>query len=503
MSGAEPPQGASQAPSGGSAAAKPQASGATIRAARLLLWTADALLIAIGVFCALLLIVRFVVFPQIESHRADIVAVLSNRLGESVEIDAIATGWDGWNPKLSIRGLRIRDRANPDEPLLDLPRVDLIVAWTSLPLLDFRLRELVVDGPKLSIRRDAGGRLRIAGMTIDTQRPSEDALLGDWLLRQREIIVSNALITWDDELRKAPQLVLDQVQFRLEHSFGHHRFGLTGMPPSELASPVDLRGDVVDLASTDWQKADGHFYLRLDYADVAAWREYLSLPLPVDSGKGALRLWLELESGEPRDLTADLVLAEVRTQLADDLPPLELTRVSGRAGWKHDGGRREIYTKALAFEAMDGTTLSPTDFTFLHDDAADGRTAVGKLTFARLELAPLTRLAAHLPLPQGVRRDLARYAPRGTLNLGWRHRASAAAVVAGGAAVLGGRRRATLGALAAFLWLNRDFYRLLARRRGPGQALVGIALHAAHHLVGAAAVPAGALAFAARRTRRP
>jgi uncharacterized protein (TIGR02099 family) len=376
-------------------------------------------LIAIGVFCALLLIIRFVVFPQVESHRAEIVAALSSRLGESVEIDAIGTGWDGWNPKLSIRGLRIRDRANPgDEPLLDLPRVDLIVAWTSLPLLEFRLRELVVDGPKLSIRRDASGHLRVAGMTIDSERSTQDALVGDWLLRQREIVVSNALITWDDELRKAPQLVLDQVQFRLQHRFGHHRFGLTGMPPSELASPVDFRGDVVGLAPSDWQKAGGNFYLRLDYADVAAWREYLSLPLPVDSGKGALRLWLEVDHGQPRDVTADLVLADVRTQLGDGLPPLELVRLSGRAGWKHDAGRHDIYTKGLAFEAMDGTTLAPTDFTFVHDDAADGRPASGKLAFVRLELAPLTKLAAHLPLPQSVRRDLARYAPRGTLNDG-------------------------------------------------------------------------------------
>jgi len=390
-----------------------------LRAAKLLLLVADAVLIAVGVFCALLLIVRFIVFPQVESRRAEIVAVLSERLGEPVEIDAIGTGWDGWNPKLSIRGLRIREHAGgSDEPLLDLPRVDLIVAWTSLPLLEFRLRELVVDGPKLSIRRDAGGRLRIAGLAIDATRQNNEAIVGDWLLRQREIVVSNALITWDDEMRKAPQLVLDQVQFRLERSFGHHRFGLTGMPPAELASPVDFRGDVVGLAPADWQKAGGRFYLQLDYADVAAWREYLSLPLPVDSGKGALRLWMEVAKGEPRDLTADLVLVDVRTQLADDLPPLELARVSGRVGWKHDAGRHELYTKALAFEALDRTTLSPTDFTFMHDEAADGRPAAGKLTFTRLELGPLTALAAHLPLPQGVRHDLARYAPRGTLNDG-------------------------------------------------------------------------------------
>src|SRR5205823_12817044 len=118
-----------------------------------------------------------------------------------------------------------------------------------------------------------------------------------------------------------------------------------GMPPSELASPVDFRGDVVGLAPSDWQKAGGRFYLRLDYADVAALREYLSLRLPVDSGKGALRLWMELADGQPRDLNADLVLADVQTRLADDLPPLELKRLSGRAFFFNDAAPPEIYTK--------------------------------------------------------------------------------------------------------------------------------------------------------------
>ena len=128
-----------------------------MRAARLLLWTADALLIAVGVFCALLLTVRFVVFPQVESRRAQIVAALSSRLGEPVEIDAIDTGWDGWNPKLSIRGFKVGDAAHP---VLDLPRVDMVIAWTSLPLLDVRLKELALQGPRLALRRDAAGRRR-------------------------------------------------------------------------------------------------------------------------------------------------------------------------------------------------------------------------------------------------------------------------------------------------------------------------------------------------------
>ena len=390
-----------------------------LRAVRLQRLAGTIVLCAVGLFFAVLLVARFIVFPAVESHRADIAAALSQRVGQPVEIDAIATGWDGWNPKLSIRGLRFRDRADASaEPLLDLPRVDLIVSWTSLPLFEFRLRELAIDEPRLAIRRDGSGRIRVAGIAIDPDRHADDPAPTDWLLRQRVIVVRNALITWDDELRHAPQLVLDQVQFRLEHSFGHHRFGLTGTPPAELAAPVDLRGDVVGLVPSDFEKVEGHFYLRLDYADVAAWREWLTLPLPVESGKGALRLWTEMAQGQPREVTADFALSDVDTRLAADLPALELDDLSGRIGWKHVGGHREIFTKALRFRASDGTQLTPTDFTFVHDDATATRPAEGKLSFARLDLAPLTAVAADLPLPDGVRRDLARFAPRGTLKDG-------------------------------------------------------------------------------------
>ncbi|MGH2820631.1 MAG: hypothetical protein ACRDJ5_08260, partial [Actinomycetota bacterium] len=44
--------------------------------------------------------------------------------------------------------------------------------------------------------------------------------------------------------------------------------------------------------------------------------------------------------------------------------------------------------------------------------------------------------------------------------------------------------------------LNRPFYGLLLQRRGPLQATTGVALHALHHAVSAAAVPAGLLAEA-------
>jgi hypothetical protein len=53
--------------------------------------------------------------------------------------------------------------------------------------------------------------------------------------------------------------------------------------------------------------------------------------------------------------------------------------------------------------------------------------------------------------------------------------------------------------VSVLLGLNRDFYALLARRRGLGEAAVGVGLHAVHHLTAVAAVPAGVLVHACER----
>jgi GT2 family glycosyltransferase len=82
------------------------------------------------------------------------------------------------------------------------------------------------------------------------------------------------------------------------------------------------------------------------------------------------------------------------------------------------------------------------------------------------------------------------------LNLGWRHRLSAAACTVGTLAVLARHPRAATASVLVLLGLNRDFYALLARRRGFGEAAIGVGLHAVHHLTAVAAVPVGVLAHA-------
>jgi len=372
-----------------------------------------------ALFALALLTVRFIVFPRIDTYRDTLMATLSAQLGQPVEIASLATGWDGWNPKLVIGGLRVRDRARASGvPLLELPEVDLVVAWTSLPLLELRLKELVIERPRLAIRRDRGGMLHLAGLELDPAQATDDLPLTDWILRQREIVVRDALVTWNDDLRNAPQLVLDRVQFRLENRFGRHRFGIAGTPPAELAAPLDIRGDVQGGSLKEWQKARGQIYVRLDYADVEAWREWLPLPPEIVAGKGALRVWFGFAASEAREMTDDLELASVKARLGERLPELDLAHLAGRVGWRNALSEREVFARDLTFATMAGSRMEPTNFTFSLREATADHAAGGQLEFDRMQLQPLRELAAFLPLPERWRNDLARFAPRGSLSQG-------------------------------------------------------------------------------------
>jgi uncharacterized protein (TIGR02099 family) len=383
---------------------------------RVLWLVADAIVVVVAIACILMLLVRFVVFPRVEAHQDDIAAALGKRVGQPVSIAGIGTGWDGWSPRLSVRGFTVHDGTIAGPPTLMLPRVDLVVSWTSLPLLDLRLKELSIHAPRLAVRRDADGRIHVAGMAIDPSAASDNDMVTEWLLRQPRIVVHDGLVTWTDERRQAPQLVLDRVELRLEKGVGLHRLGLTGVPPAELAAPLDLRAEFTPESVRDWRTGRGRAYLRMDYADVGAWRAWLPLPIDVERGQGALRLWFEFADGAPVALTADVELANVRARLGADVEPVDFAHVSGRIGGRQDAGRRELETRALTFSTPEGATLPAAHIRVRVDVAGEPDRGHGDISVDRLELAPLTALASHLPIDDRWRRELARFMPAGAVR---------------------------------------------------------------------------------------
>jgi GT2 family glycosyltransferase len=90
------------------------------------------------------------------------------------------------------------------------------------------------------------------------------------------------------------------------------------------------------------------------------------------------------------------------------------------------------------------------------------------------------------------------------LNLGVRHRCSAAASVGAVVGLVLGSLLLVTACFVALISLNHSFYLFLVRQQGLLRAVVGVGLHTLHHLVAVAAVPVGLLSamVAGTGTRR-
>jgi uncharacterized protein (TIGR02099 family) len=376
-----------------------------LRVAEILAWTVF-FAVAVAV-----LALRYWLLPGVERYRDDIVAAVSRTVGHPVKMGAIEAGWSGLRPQLSVSDLRIYDEGGREA--LVLPSVENVLSWRSLVSGQVRLHTLVIDSPRLAVRRDAKGGLHVAGMALSA-KPEGGGFL-EWLLAQNEIVVRDAEIEWIDEGRGAPPLALSHLELRLKNAGPRHFAGLSARPPAELGSSLDLRAEFAGRSARDLAAWTGRAYVELGYTDLAGWRPWVDYPVDLRSGQGAVRLWLELKEGELAECTADLELAGVAARLDKDLPPLELARLSGRLRAKHGEGGYEVSGEKLQLAPARGPALEPTDVRVEWRPA--GQTPErGVATVSLIELEPLAQLAEALPLPAEPRRLLAELAPRGRLT---------------------------------------------------------------------------------------
>ncbi len=385
-------------------------------------WLTRFSIVASGAMAVLMamaiILLRYWMLPNIELHHDRIAASLASAIGNPVTIGKIEGDWQGLRPRLNFSDVRILDEQR--QAALVLPSIDASVSWMSLFTAELRLTSLEIDRPELLIRRDAQGRVYIGGVALSNK--SNDKNLANWLLRQSRMVVHQALITWSDEQRAAPPLVLRNVDLRIESLFDHHQFAMHAKPPSELATPLDVRGDFYGKSFDVLSEWRGQIFTQLDHADITAWRPWLDLPKEFSRGRGALRGWLGFEKGGITQITTDLILRNVATKLADDVPEMVLLNLRGRFVWKDLAGGMEISTRKLAMRLQEGVELQPTDFYYRTSTASNTQPASSEIRANQLQLESLAGLANFLPLEADLRTRLHAYAPRGkvsNLNAQW------------------------------------------------------------------------------------
>lgn len=376
---------------------------------RMVAYAGFAALVVVG---GLILALRYAVLPNIEAYRGDIEGLLAGATGQKVSISQIKADWRGWRPEFSLSGVVVYDDAG--RPALELKRIENSLSWLSLLVFEPRFHHFRVHEPDLRVRRGADGKITVAGILL--KEGHGEGGLADWLLRQREVIVADAVVSWIDEMRGAPELRLTDVTFRLQSDFSRHRFGLRARAPAELAGPLDLRGDFSGQSVKRRSQWEGQLYAQLDYVDLAAWKPWLDLPIEVAQGRGALRTWIDIGGGGVTSALADLQLNDVKTRLAPELEMLDLTRLSGHLGWRSWKNGFELFARRFEAVAVAGREFKSDEFSLRLAGERDGKPAYGELRATQVDLDALSELTKHLPVDSGIRESLARFELRGKVH---------------------------------------------------------------------------------------
>lgn len=390
-------------PSGISGLARP----GVVRLGRILLWGAFVLWL---LFVGLVLGLRYWVLPSVGAYQPQIEAAASQAVGQQVRIGRIEARWRGLNPDLILDQVQLLDRQGV--AVLSLQRVESVLSWRSLLYFKPMLSLLAFESPVLHVRREADGRITVAGLETEGE---SDPRLAEWVLEQGRIRVRNARVLWEDRQRQAPPLELTALQFALDNSGRRHRFGLSAVPPSALAARIDLRGEVRGTLHEVLDELSGKLYLELDYADLAGWRPWLDYPVDLPRGRGAVRIWGDLQEGQRGRVTADLALEELRIRLSSQLPELDLSSLRGRLEAQYSPGVWSLAAKKLELLTQDGIRVAPTDFQLDWRQAAQSEDNSGSAQLSFVDLSTLGKLADYLPLDGRTRRLLSDFQPAGQI----------------------------------------------------------------------------------------
>jgi uncharacterized protein (TIGR02099 family) len=383
---------------------------------------------------------HWVIVPRIGELRPRLEIEASQALGVPVRIGEISATSVGIIPSFELKNVALLDAAGREA--LKLPRILASVSPASL--LQFSAEQILIESPELDIRRDAQGKLTIAG--LDFSKDDKNSGGGaDWFFSQPEFAIRNGMVHWVDEMPNGalgvpPPLTLSQVDFVSRNPLNKHELRLDATPPAIWGDRFSLRGLFTQsLLSTDKGKFKdwtGQLYTDFSKIDVSEISRYVKFNGQSGRGVGVLKAWTSFDSGEWASTTADVSLAQVDATLGKGLEPLALQSMSGRLIGRKLKLGFEASTQNLQFQTRDGlvwpggnmlySQTTPKPVANNASNALDGIDAAQTLNdfkADKLDLAVISLIANKFPMSADARELLASLAPKGvvqTIAAHWR-----------------------------------------------------------------------------------
>ena len=417
-------------------------------AARLAQWTLR-LLLALALLVALAVAaLHWWIVPRINDFRPQVESRLSRALGVPVRIEQLqADGSNGLVPAVAAKGVQL---LQPDGSAgLSLPEVKVALSVPSL--LRLRAEQIVIVAPQLLVQRAADGQWRVAGLALATAGDSSANDGADWLFRQREVLLQSGSVVWDDQLRGLPPVTFADVNILLRNPGLRHEWQIHARPPADWGDVLELRGrmrqPIWALHDGNWKHWSGQLYAEARQLNAAAMAPYLPPSVGLQQGLGTARVWLDVERGQWKNVTADIALRDVGVRRSlqglrdkqageganavaahtsgkaaeDTAKPAQdsvllLRSVQGRLGGQADERGFRLFTDKLAVESASGQHWPGGSAKLNHVYAQGSRPSETEASAQSLDIASLAELARLLPVPAELRQWLASNRPAGLIR---------------------------------------------------------------------------------------
>jgi uncharacterized protein (TIGR02099 family) len=360
--------------------------------------------------------IRFAIFPNINDYNKDVAAAITKKIGLRTTVGNIETGWDGFSPKILIREINVYDTDN--HVALHLENVNGTFSWLSIPMLSPHLSHIAVSNPTLSVKRTKTGAIYIAGIAMAGEGEPDFA---NWLLSQANINIHHAAIIWQDDLRQAPALSFNAVDFNLRNPawrkiFGQHLFSIKALPSTGAKYPIFLNGHFF---GRDIRKIDtwhGEINLNAKALDLTAWKAWLDYPIDLQSGIGKADITLTFANQAINKLKANVALNQLSAKVNASAEWLNARSLSGVLSWEETKNTTTLSGQHIKLDTDDGFHIKNGSGFFSQSIKHQQPWVNAALKLDHFDLSYLGKLQKIVKLPEHIRESVSTLNPQGQLN---------------------------------------------------------------------------------------
>jgi uncharacterized protein YhdP len=381
---------------------------------------------------AALLALHFWIWPSMSDRQAVWLSEFQSQMsqrGLSVSVQALDADWETWfRPRIRIAQLEVA-RPNGDRVLaireiqavLGLRSIASLLHWAPV------FSEIRLQDPQLYAERDAKGEVIVAGIALAGNQSDPELL--NWLLRQGRLRLDGGEIIWRDVIRSR-SVRLRELTFAMNNLGVSHAWALKATPPSILGEGFVLQGDfrhALGGSPANLQEWVGEAYVQFDRVNLSELTQFVHLPqaapLRVNSGQGALRAWIKLDSGTLEDLTVDLDLTDASLQWGTPKRPMLLRRLTGRAQTRLADREQKVSLTNVHLESSQLKAPAHIPSAELNVRQKSGAGNLSAQVAAKaIDLSAAMWFLEHIPLPSDWRSTLSGLQPAGSLidfRLAW------------------------------------------------------------------------------------